>query len=271
MTKTVFITGSSTGIGKATALYFQEKGWNVSATMRTPSKEQELTQFKNVICPKLDVTDVESIKNAIKETIEKFGDIDVIVNNAGYGLSGAFEGATEEQIKKQFDTNVFGVMSVIREILPLFRKNKKGLIINVTSMGGKVTFPLYSLYHSSKWALEGFSESLQYELAPFNIKVKIIEPGAIKTDFYDRSADFSKPENTTDYDNYVEKLNKEFAKTGKNGAKPIEVAKVIYKASTDNASKLRYTAGFDAKALIKVKSLISDEMYIKIVKTALKI
>ena len=116
--------------------------------------------------------DSESIKNAIKETIEKFGDIDVIVNNAGYGLSGAFEGATEEQIKKQFDTNVFGVMSVIREILPLFRKNKKGLIINVTSMGGKVTFPLYSLYHSSKWALEGWSESMAFELNKFGIGIK---------------------------------------------------------------------------------------------------
>lgn len=271
MAKTILITGSSTGIGRLTALYFQEKGWNVAATMRTPSKEQELNRFKNVICPKLDVTDIESIKTAIQETIDKFGDIDVIVNNAGYGLSGAFEGATEEQIKKQFDTNVFGVMSVIREILPHFRKNKKGVIINVSSMGGRITFPLYSLYHSSKWALEGFSESLQYELAPFNIKVKIIEPGAIKTDFYDRSADFSKPSNTTDYDSYVEKLNKEFAKTGQNGAKPIEVAKVIYNAATDNSSKLRYTSGLDAAALTNVRKFMPDNVFIKIVKTALKI
>lgn len=271
MAKTVLITGSSTGIGRATAIYFHEKGWNVSATMRTPSKELVLNKNKNVICPKLDVTDVESIKSAITETIETFGEISAIVNNAGYGLTGAFEGTSSEQVRKQFDTNVFGVMDIIREILPHFRKQKHGVIANVSSMGGRLTFPLYSVYHSSKWALEGYSESLQYELLPFNIKVKIIEPGAIKTDFYDRSADISKPTNTTDYDSYVDKARAEMNKAGEKGSSPEEVAKVIYNAVNDNSSKLRYTAGTDAAVLTKVRKLIPDEIFMKIVRTSLKV
>lgn len=271
MSKTVLITGSSTGIGRATAFYFQEKGWNVAATMRTPSKETELTTLNNVICPKLDVTDIESVKNAINETIEKFGKIDAIVNNAGYGLTGAFEGTTSEQVRKQFDTNVFGVMDIIREILPHFRKNKNGVIANVSSMGGRITFPLYSVYHSSKWALEGYSESLQYELQPFNIKVKIIEPGAIKTDFYDRSADISKPENTNDYDAYVEKASKEMGKASDRGASVRDVARTIYKAVNDKSQRLRYTVGTDAASLTTIKRFVPDEVFMKIVKTALKV
>ncbi|MFN8673290.1 MAG: SDR family oxidoreductase [Candidatus Sericytochromatia bacterium] len=271
MAKTVLITGSSTGIGRATAFYFQEKGWNVAATMRTPEKEKDLRIFKNVICPKLDVTNIDTIKNAIQETLDKFGDIDAIVNNAGYGLAGAFEGATKEQIQKQFDTNVFGLMDVIKEILPHFRSKQKGVIVNVSSVGGKVTFPLFSLYHASKWAIEGFSESLQYELAPFNIKVRIIEPGGVKTDFAGRSLEMSKPENTTDYDKYVEKITDEMMRSLNFASEPITVAKTIYTAVNSNSSKLRYTSGLDAAALTKIRKITSDTVFTKMIKTTFKL
>lgn len=187
--KTILITGSSSGIGRATALYFATKGWNVAATMRSPQREFELAKLPNVKVYPLDVTRPETIKEAVAAAISDFGGIDVVVNNAGYGGVGIFEAASQEQIERQFGTNVFGVMNVIREILPHFRERKGGTIINVTSVGGIITFPIYSVYHATKWAVEGFAESLQYELKPFNIKVKNIEPGAIKTDFYDRSQD----------------------------------------------------------------------------------
>ena len=175
MKKTVLITGSSSGIGRAAAKLFQKKGWNVAATMRSPQKEKELTNLENVICPQLDVMKVETIRQAVEETKQKFGEINAVVNNAGYGLVGPFEAATQEQIQRQFSTNVFGLMNVTGEVIPYFRERKQGIIANIASIGGRVTFPLYSLYHGTKWAVEGFSESLQHELKPFNIKIKIIE------------------------------------------------------------------------------------------------
>src|SRR5215813_10626503 len=140
MEKVVLITGASTGIGKETAKLFQTKNWKVAATMRTPEKAEDLQRIVDVECFRLDVTDVESIRSAIAETLEKFGRIDAVVNNAGYGLVGAFEASTEEQIERQFRTNVFGLMNVCREILPYFREQKQGIIVNVASLGGRVTF-----------------------------------------------------------------------------------------------------------------------------------
>ena len=172
MNKVVLITGASSGIGLHTAKLFQAKNWKVAATMRLPENATELQKIVDIECIRLDVTDVDSIKAAIAATLEKFGRIDAVVNNAGYGLLGAFESATPEQIARQFDTNVFGLMNVCREILPYFREQKRGYIVNVTSVGGRMTFPASSLYHATKWAVEGFSESLQYELEEFNIRVK---------------------------------------------------------------------------------------------------
>ncbi len=181
--KTVLITGSSSGIGKATVLRFQQAGWNVAATMRSPEKEAELGKLEGIALVRLDVTSEDSIAAAIGETIQRFGAIDVVVNNAGYGLVGPFEASTPEQVRRQFETNVFGLMNVVRAVLPHIRERRAGVIVNVASMGGRITFPLYSPYHGTKWAVEGFSEGLQFELEQFGIRVKIIEPGAIKTDF----------------------------------------------------------------------------------------
>mgnify|MGYP002781139141 FL=1 len=146
-----------------------------------------------------------------------------------------FEAATTEQIQRQFDTNVFGVMNVIREVLPHFRSKRNGTIINVTSMGGLITFPIYSVYHGTKWAVEGFSEALQYELRPFNVKVKCIEPGAIKTDFYERSQDLFQKDGLTDYDNYVKTTLANTQKARADAPGPQVVAEKIYAAANDGS------------------------------------
>jgi NAD(P)-dependent dehydrogenase (short-subunit alcohol dehydrogenase family) len=274
MTKTVFITGASSGIGRATALYFQKQGWNVAATMRSPEKEinqeinksNSLANLDRVILLKLDVTDPDSIALAIAATIRIFGAIDVLVNNAGYGLMGVFETITPDQIQRQFNTNVFGLMETTRAILPHFRDRKSGVIVNVASIGGHVAFPLYSLYHATKWAVEGFSESLQHELLAFNIRVKIIEPGPIKTDFYDRSADITQDPNFPEYDDFSDRVLTKLNQVGTTGAPAEVVAKTIYKASTDNSWKLRYPADAIAKQLLFVRKLLPDFLFTKIIR-----
>lgn len=242
--QTVLITGASSGIGRATVKYFAEHGWNVAATMRMPEKETELQKISNVKVYPLDVTGENSIKQAVDSILKDFGSIDVVVNNAGYGAIGAFEAASQEEIKKQFDTNLFGVMNVIRTLLPYFRNKKEGTIINVSSVGGRLTFPIYSLYHSTKWGLEGFSESLQYELRPFNIKIKLIEPGPVKTDFYTRSMVLVHKEGLNAYDSYVKTVNDYFLGEGQKAPEPETVAKRIFTAANDTSFKLRYLSGF---------------------------
>lgn len=267
MNKVILITGASSGIGKETAKLFQAKNWSVAATMRSPEKADDLKNIVDLELFRLDVTDVDSIKAAIKSTLEKFGRIDAIVNNAGYSLAGAFEAASPEQIEKQFQTNVFGLMNVCREILPYFREQKRGIIVNVASIGGRVTFPFYSLYNATKWAVEGFSESLQYELEQFNIRVKIIEPGPIKTDFYDRSQDVTKKEGLTAYDYVLEKATAKMQKAGADAPDASIVAETIYEAVTDGSKKLRY--GVNTKGLLLARKLLPDSIYTKVVKTAL--
>lgn len=183
MNNTVLITGTSSGFGRETAKLFQEKGWNVIATMRNPGKEQELNLLDNVLVVALDVQKPETITAAVNAGIEKFGKISALVNNAGYGLMGVFESASKEQILKQFEVNVFGMMAVTREVLPHFRKSGEGAIVNVSSFGGITGLPFTSLYASSKFAVEGWSEALSHELFKLNISVKIIEPGGVHTNF----------------------------------------------------------------------------------------
>jgi NAD(P)-dependent dehydrogenase (short-subunit alcohol dehydrogenase family) len=249
MKKTILITGASTGIGRATVHYFHAKGWQVVATMRTPEKEQELNQLNDVLVCRLDVLDLDSIDLAIKKSIARFGKIDVLLNNAGYGAYGPLESFPREKITRQFNTNVIGLLDVTRAVLPHFRENKSGIIINVSSMGGKMTFPLGSLYHGTKFAVEGISESLRYEVEQFGGQVKIIEPGSIATDFAGRSFDFNHDEKLIEYQNIVTKITTNFSKMLKNASSVDVVTKVIYKAATDGKSKLRYMAGIDAKTL----------------------
>ena len=267
MEKVILITGASSGIGKETVKLFQSKNWKVAATMRNPENSQDLQNIVDVETFRLDVTDVGSIKSAIAQAIDKFGRIDTVVNNAGYGLVGAFEAATPEQIEKQFQTNVFGLMNVCREILPYFREQKRGTIINISSVGGRVTFPLYSLYHATKWAVEGFSESLQYELEKFNIRVKIIEPGPIKSDFYGRSQELTKSDGLTAYDNFVERVMPNMEKAGASAPDGSVVAETIYEAATDGSSKIRY--GVNTKGILTARRLLPDSIFRRIIKSAL--
>lgn len=267
MDKVILITGSSSGIGNHTAKLFQSKGWKVAATMRTPEKAADLQQIADIECIRLDVTDLDSIKSAINTTLDKFGRIDAVVNNAGYGLVGAFEASSREQIVQQFMTNVFGLMDVTRELLPYFREQKRGTIVNVASVGGRITFPLYSLYHGTKWAVEGFSESLQYELMPFNIKVKIIEPGPIKTDFYDRSMELTRKDGLTAYDSLIEKVMPNMQKSGENAPDAEIVAQTIYRAVNDGTWKLRYPV--NTKGMLFLRRFLPDSLFMKIIRTVL--
>lgn len=264
MNKVVLITGASSGIGLHTAKLFQTKNWKVAATMRDPEKAEELQRIVDVECLRLDVTDVESIKSAIAATLEKFGRIDAVVNNAGYGLLGAFESATPEQIERQFATNVFGVMNVCREILPYFREQKRGTIVNVTSVGGRMTFPASSLYNATKWAVEGFSEALQFELKQFNIRVKIIEPGPIKTDFYDRSPELTRRDGLTVYDTFVSRVMETMNKGGANAPDGSVVAQVIYDSVNDDSSKLRY--GVNTRGILLARRLLPDALFMPLIR-----
>lgn len=264
MDKVILITGASSGIGLHTAKLFQTKNWKVAATMREPEKAIDLHKIVDLKCFRLDVTDPVSIRTAIADTLEKFGRIDAVVNNAGYAIIGAFEAATPEQIDRQYQTNVFGVMNVCREILPYFREQRRGHIVNVASVGGRMTFPLYSLYNSSKWAVEGFSESLQYELEQFNIRVKIVEPGPIKTDFYERSQDVAKKEGLSAYDALVSRAIPNMLKAGNEAPDGSVVAQTIYEAVTDGTKKLRY--GVNTKGILGLRKLLPDSAFFALIR-----
>lgn len=266
MEKVVLITGASTGIGRETAKLFQTKNWKVAATMRNPENAEDLQKIVDLECIRLDVTDVDSIRSAIAETIDKFGRIDAVVNNAGFAVVGPFEAATQEQIDKQFQTNVYGLMNVCREMLPYFREQKRGCIVNVASMGGRITFPLYSLYHATKWAVEGFSEALQFEVKEFNIKIKIIEPGPIKTDFYDRSQSVTKKEGLTAYDHFVALAMPNLQRAGETGPDGSLVAQVIYDAVTDDSWKMRYPA--NSRLVLMARKLLPDSIFFPIIRKA---
>jgi NADP-dependent 3-hydroxy acid dehydrogenase YdfG len=266
MNKTILITGASSGIGKATATLFQSKGWNVIATMRKPEADTDLKALPNLLLTQLDVLDLDSIHTAVAAGIQKFGKIDAVLNNAGYGAFGTIESFTREKIVRQFDTNVIGLLDVTKALLPHFRQNKGGVIINISSIGGKMTFPLGALYHGTKFAVEGISEALSYEVEEFGGKVKIIEPGAIATDFSSRSLDFSHDETQTEYQRIVGNVLTGMPAFFANASPASVVAEVIYEAATDNSSTLRYTAGEDAKAIIAGRQQADDESFINGIK-----
>ena len=213
---------------------------------------------------RLDVTDGESIRAATDQAIAHFGAVDVLVNNAGYGTVGPFEASTPEQVDRQIATNVTGLMNVTRAFLPHFRERRSGVIVNIASVGGRVTFPLYSVYHATKWAVEGFSEVLVYELEPFGIRVKIIEPGPIKTDFYDRSLDVMSKPGLTAYDGFVARAMPALQKRGRTAPGPEVVAKVIYRAATDGRRRLRYPA--NSAGVLVLRRLLPTGLFMGVVK-----
>jgi NAD(P)-dependent dehydrogenase (short-subunit alcohol dehydrogenase family) len=264
MTQTIFITGASSGIGKATALYFHNKGWNVVATLRDPAQAGDLAALPRVLVTRLDVMDGASITAAVDAANRRFGGIDVLLNNAGYGAYGPLEAFDMEGIRRQFDTNVIGLLEVTKAVLPCMRAQGHGVIVNISSIGGRMTFPLGTLYHGTKFAVEGLSESLHYELEPLGIRVKIVEPGMIATDFSGRSFDFRQTPDVTAYQPVVDKLfavlgSPEMAATA---SAPSVVSEVIWSAATDGTPQLRYTAGADAAAFMAARSAQDDATFI---------
>lgn len=253
--KTIFITGASTGLGMATAKLFQSKGWNVIATMRNPEKDTKLAQLKNVTLMPLDVTNLEQIRNTVEKAIA-LHPIDVVFNNAGYGLMGALEASTDEQILRQINTNLLGVIRVTHAFIPHFRAKKSGLFISTTSMGGLLAFPLHSIYHATKFGVEGWSEGMSFELGIHNIGIKTVAPGAISTDFLYRSLDRNLH---PAYKDIEEKL---FAATESmmDVAVPADkIAEIVYEAATDGKDQIRYVAGEDAKAMYARRLEIGSE------------
>lgn len=270
MSNTVLITGASTGIGLETAKYFAKNGWNVVATMRKPEQASPDLNLPNVFVTALDVLDEGSIQQAIEKGIARFGRIDALVNNAGFGVMGVFEPTPLATIKRVFDTNLFGLMSVARGILPHFRGNKAGVIVNISSVGGRTTFPMFSLYHSTKFAVEGFTESLSYEMEPLGIRVKLVEPGAVLTDFGSRSLDRVDVQKWEAYSGYSAELTRKIEKVAKNGQTPDQVAAVIYRAATDGSNRLRYISGGQAKFLLFLKRALPECVFRGFMKMNLK-
>jgi len=245
MTQTIFITGASTGLGYASAKLFTSKGWKVIATMRDPSKS-DLGAVAGMTLLPLDVTNAAQIKDTAAKALA-LGPVDVVFNNAGYGLAGAFEGATDEQLQRQLDTNLLGVMRVTQAFLPALRAQKSGTILTTTSIGGLATFPFNSVYHATKWALEGWSESLAYELAPFGIKVRTLAPGGIATDFASRSLVM------TPHPAYMDAIGRTMRtfmdpERRKLGSSAEQIAEEAYAAATDTSDRVTFVAGEDARA-----------------------
>ncbi|MEM8933799.1 MAG: SDR family oxidoreductase [Acidobacteriota bacterium] len=263
MSQTILITGASSGIGKATAQFFHQRGWNVIATMRTPEKEAELSRLDNALVVRLDVTDTASIESAVARGIERFGAIDVLLNNAGYGAYGPLELFPLENIRRQFDTNVIGLLAVTQAVLPHMRARRTGTIVNISSIGGQMTFPLGALYHGTKFAVEGLSESLHYELEPLGIRIKIVEPGMIATDFGGRSLDFVNDETVEDYQEIVRKLMGAWTGGDLQASEPSVVSEVIWNAATDGTDTLRYRAGADAVQLLDQRKALDDATFIR--------
>jgi NAD(P)-dependent dehydrogenase (short-subunit alcohol dehydrogenase family) len=270
------VTGSSSGIGFETSLLLAKNGFFTYATMRNVDKSNKIFDLKQkeklpLEVLKLDVTDDKSVKEAIEKIANEQGTVNVLVNNAGYALVGPLEELSIQEFKEQFETNVFGAIRVTQAVLPIMRKQRHGTIVNISSVAGRMGFPLTSAYVSSKFALEGLSESMAYEIDQFGTKVVLIEPGVIKTNF-DNNLKIGKKVSTTNdrnspYADITEKRIAGFKPRFENGSPAIEVAKVILKAITSNnvPPESRYLVGNDAFKLMEIRKNKSDKEFRRLV------
>jgi NAD(P)-dependent dehydrogenase (short-subunit alcohol dehydrogenase family) len=270
--KVAIITGSSSGIGFETSLILARNGFHTYAAVRNLDKSQPLIDMAkkdglSIQAIELDVSNDKSVEDAINRVLSENKRIDVVVNNAGYALVGSFEDLSMDEIKSQFETNFFGAIRVIQAILPSMRNQRNGRIVNLSSMGGRMAIPLDSAYHGTKFALEGLSESLQYEVEQFGIKIIIIEPGAIKSNFFNNLKMASKAQRPdSPYTQMMQKLNAGFSFILENAAHPVEVAKVILAAATSEDPQLRYTVGDDAAMILQAKRTMSDTEFRNLMK-----
>ena len=271
--KVALVTGSSRNIGFVTSTTLARNGFLTYASMRNLDKEKEirLVVDKEKIPLKtiqLDVTDSNSVDNAIKSIMEQSGRIDVLVNNAGYGLVGAFEELGIEEIKQQYETNLFGVIRVTQAVLPIMRKQKSGIIVNMSSGAGRFGYPNGSAYVSTKFALEGLSESIAYEVEPFGIKIVLVEPGFVRTNFSNVVAKKSQSTNSQ-YSKMTEKMAASIDQMKVNSSSPELVANVVLEIVTNKNPNLRYLAGKDVEQWMEQKKNMSDKQFFSMIKQSL--
>ena len=261
MASTVLITGSSSGFGMASAALFLAHGWNVIATMRSP-RPTLFEASDRLLVTALDVTDPQSVSNAAAAGIARFERIDVLVNNAGIGLFSALEATPDDVIRQVFETNTFGVMTVTRAVVPHMRERGSGTIVNVTSSVGIAPMPLVSVYTASKYAIEGFSESLAFELGTFGVRVKIVEPGlAPSTSFAANSGGRGDDLMPAAYAAYADRYLKSMREYATAHTTQEDVAESIYAAATDEGDRLRYPAGADSVMLVELRKSLSEQAF----------
>ena len=271
MEKVAIVTGSSSGIGFETSLALAREGYFTYATMRDTTKSdkiKEITQKENlkISILELDVDDEKSVKSAIAQILDQKQRVDVLVNNAGWGLWGCVEDVSIDEFKEQFETNFFSIIRLIQEVVPTMRKQGSGTIVNVSSVVGRIGFPASPAYISSKFALEGLSESMRFEFAPFGVDVIIIEPGVIKTDFMKNMKMAKKSELDTVYKDITTKVVSGVKMMVEMGTPPKEVANTIVKAIKDKKPLPRYVVGNDALMFLEAKKSKTDiefENYLK--------
>lgn len=263
---TILITGASSGIGRATAQAFAARGWRVSATMRRPDDAGDLATTPGVAVLPLDVTDPGSVTVAVARVMADCGRLDALVNNAGFAVDGVFEAMDDDVVRRQFETNVLGLMRVTREVIPVMRRQGGGTIVQLSSVGGRACFPLYSIYHATKWAVEGFSESLALELRPFNIRMRIVEPGAIRTDFYGRSRQAVAAPADGGYDAFVARCKAISLAAGGEGAEPAVVADAMLRAVADRSWRLRYPVAAPAPLLAGLRKLLPESWFLRLIR-----
>ena len=269
MEKVALVTGSSSGIGFETSLALARKGYFTYATMRDTNKATKLLDIAKkenlkLVTISLDVDKEDSIKNAVSKIESEKGRIDVLVNNAGYLLFGCIEDISVDELKAQFETNFFGIVRMIQQVAPIMRKQNSGIIVNLSSLAGRIGFPGTPAYISSKFALEGLSESMRYEMSPFGIKTIIIEPGVIKTNIFSSMKNATKPDSP--YKEISEKVEKGIKMMGELGTDPKEVANTIIKAIETDDPLPRYIVGNDAAMFLEAKKMKTDsefENYLK--------
>ena len=269
MEKVALVTGSSSGIGYETSLALAREGYFTYATMRDLKKEaviKKIAEEENLPLKviELDVDNDDSVQNAVETIIEEKQRIDVLVNNAGWGIWGTAEDVSIEEFRAQFETNFFSVVRMIQKVAPIMRKQGTGDIVNISSIAGRIGFPVSTAYISSKFAIEGLSESLRYELGPFGVDVIIIEPGVIKTNFFDSMKTAKKADDT--YKEITEKVISGVKMMAEMGTPPKEVANVIIKSLKDEKPLPRYVVGNDAAMFLEAKKMKTDiefENYLK--------
>lgn len=270
--KVAIVTGSSSGIGHEISLILARNGFTTYATMRSLQKGSDLKSIAedeklHLHFVQLDVTDENSVKKAIQTIYDEAGRIDILINNAGYGLTGAFEDLSLNEIKTQYETNVFGLIRTTQEVLPIMRKQRSGMIVNISSGVGRFGYPTGSAYVSTKFAVEGLSECMSYEVEPFGIKVILIEPGVIQTNFFNSSVLAKKSQDpNSPYAPLMKGIENSIDKMMKNGSTPQYVAEVVLDAVTNENPKLRYLAGKDIEQLLEMKRKMSDEEFVNMMK-----